>query len=297
MALYRDEGVVLRTVKLGEADRIVTVLTKEHGKVRAVAKGVRRVKSRFGGRLEPFMRIDLLIAEGRSLDVVSQAASIGTYAAEICIDFEAYSAANVIVETADKLVSTEHERARDQYLLAIGALNALAKHMHEPTVVAQSYVMRALSAAGWTPRLDSCVVCGRRDELAYFSTLSGGMMCLTDRTPEATRLSREAYRQLRALISGDWASLDEAVYHGGAVQDGAEQDTMADIGHRIGQSAAESADPKISMRSGIGEGHVRAPTLADAARNAAQSAVARIVEEWGEYYLERPIRSLRLLHS
>ena len=76
MPLYRDEGVVLRTIKLGEADRIVTILTRNHGKIRAVAKGVRRVKSRFGGRLEPFMRDDLLIAEGRSLDVVSQAASI-----------------------------------------------------------------------------------------------------------------------------------------------------------------------------------------------------------------------------
>ena len=73
MPLYQDEGVVLRTVKLGEADRIVTLLTRDHGKIRAVAKGVRRTKSRFGGRLEPFMRVSLLIAEGRSLDVISQA--------------------------------------------------------------------------------------------------------------------------------------------------------------------------------------------------------------------------------
>ena len=72
MPLYQDEGVVLRTVKLGEADRIVTLLTRDHGKIRAVAKGVRRTKSRFGGRLEPFMRVSLLIAEGRSLDVISQ---------------------------------------------------------------------------------------------------------------------------------------------------------------------------------------------------------------------------------
>ena len=76
MPLYRDEGVVLRTTKLGEADRIVTLLTRSHGKIRAVAKGVRRVKSRFGGRLEPFMRVDVLIATGRTLDVVSQAESI-----------------------------------------------------------------------------------------------------------------------------------------------------------------------------------------------------------------------------
>lgn len=71
MSLYRDEGVVLRTSKLGEADRIITILTRGHGKIRAVAKGVRRTKSRFGARLEPFMRVDVLIAEGRSLDVLS----------------------------------------------------------------------------------------------------------------------------------------------------------------------------------------------------------------------------------
>lgn len=77
MPLYQDEGVVLRTVKLGEADRIVTLLTRDHGKIRAVAKGVRRTKSRFGGRLEPFMRVSLLIAEGRSLDVISCRVGVG----------------------------------------------------------------------------------------------------------------------------------------------------------------------------------------------------------------------------
>ena len=91
MPLYQDEGVVLRTAKLGEADRILTLLTRDHGKVRAVAKGVRRTKSRFGGRLEPFMRVALLIAEGRSLDVVSQAESIAAYAGPICADFQAYT--------------------------------------------------------------------------------------------------------------------------------------------------------------------------------------------------------------
>lgn len=133
MPLYQDEGVVLRTAKLGEADRILTLLTRDHGKVRAVAKGVRRTKSRFGGRLEPFMRVALLIAEGRSLDVVSQAESIAAYAGPICADFQAYTAANVICETADNLVATEKEPAVAQYRLVLGALNALAKHAHEPS--------------------------------------------------------------------------------------------------------------------------------------------------------------------
>lgn len=160
MPLYQDEGVVLRTAKLGEADRILTLLTRDHGKVRAVAKGVRRTKSRFGGRLEPFMRVALLIAEGRSLDVVSQAESIAAYAGPICADFQAYTAANVICETADNLVATEKEPAVAQYRLVLGALNALAKHAHEPSTIGDSYVLRALAIAGWTPRLRVCVVCG-----------------------------------------------------------------------------------------------------------------------------------------
>ena len=89
-ALYRDEGVVLRTQKLGEADRIVTVLTRRHGRVRAVAKGVRRTKSRFGARLEPFSHVDLQLYTGRNLDIVSQAESIRVLrAASIVADYPA----------------------------------------------------------------------------------------------------------------------------------------------------------------------------------------------------------------
>ena len=110
MSLYRDEGVVLRTSKLGEADRIITILTRGHGKIRAVAKGVRRTKSRFGARLEPFMRVDVLIAEGRSLDVVSQAEAVAAYGAPIAADYAAYEAANVIVETIDKIATDNPSR-------------------------------------------------------------------------------------------------------------------------------------------------------------------------------------------
>ena len=86
MPTYRDEGVVLRTHKLGEADRIVTLLTKSHGKVRAVAKGVRRTSSKFGARLEPFMVADIQFYEGRSLDTIQQAETIAAYGADIVDD-------------------------------------------------------------------------------------------------------------------------------------------------------------------------------------------------------------------
>ncbi|KAB7790506.1 DNA repair protein RecO [Bifidobacterium leontopitheci] len=255
MPLFHDEGVVLRTAKLGEADRIITMLTRDHGKIRAVAKGVRRVKSRFGGRLEPFMRVDVLVATGHSLDVISQAESITAYAAAICADYEAYGVANVIVETADKIVTAEGERAAAQYTLLRGALNALAKRMHPAKAIGQSYVMRALMAAGWAPRLESCVVCGRRlaggadgadgagglgcaGGAMYLSVAGGGVMCAADRTPDAKRVDAGQVGRLAAALHGDWSVLDHA-----------------------------PDDPQVT----------------------------RIVEEWGEYYLERPIRSLRLL--
>lgn len=239
MPLYRDEAVVLRTAKLGEADRIITMLTRGHGKIRAVAKGARKVKSRFGGRLEPFMRVDVLIATGRSLDVVSQADAIAAYAAPISADYDAYVAANVIVETADKLVSAEHERTPAQYRLLIGALHALAKHAHAPAAIGDSYVLRALALAGWLPRLASCVVCGNPVGVpAYLSVASGGVMCAADHTPDSHRVDPAVLRQFAALARGEWTVLD------------------------------------------AGE------LLPDA---------RRLVEEWSEYYMERPIRSLRLL--
>lgn len=210
MALYRDEGVVLRTAKLGEADRIITLLTQNHGKVRAVAKGVRRTKSRFGGRLEPFMRVDLLLAEGRTFDVISQAESIEAYAGPITADYAAFTAANVIAETANDLVAAEHEPAFAQYRLLIGALNALAKGRHRPLDTAESYVLRALALAGWTPRLNACVVCGRPDDLRFFSGRAGGAMCGTDHTPEARRVGIAELARMRALLEGDWAGLEGA---------------------------------------------------------------------------------------
>ena len=237
MGLYRDEGVILKTTKLGEADRIITMLTRNHGKVRAVAKGVRRTKSRFGARLEPFMRADMLLAQGRNLDVVSQAVSLAPYAAPISADYQAYESANVIVETVDRIVTTEHESATSQYVLLIAALHALAEHQHDPESIAYSYVLRSLALAGWTPRLASCVVCGRADDLGYFSPSAGGVMCRGDHTPQSRHLEPGDLEQLRALAAGDWNQLD---------------------GSRL------------------------------------SGQVTRDVATWAEFYLERPLHSLRL---
>src|SRR5664279_5276669 len=106
---YRDSAVVLRVSKLGEADRIVTLLTRREGRVRAVAKGVRRTKSRFGSRLEPFSHVDLQLYLGRNLDIVTQAVTLDPFGSVLVADYPRYTCATAIVETAERLTSEERE--------------------------------------------------------------------------------------------------------------------------------------------------------------------------------------------
>jgi len=118
VSLYRDRAIVLRRHKLGEADRIVTLLTRHHGIVRAVAKGVRRTSSRFGARLEPAMHIDVQLATGRSLDIVTQVETIDAFAGALTTDYSAYTCATVALETAERLCGEEREPARGRGKLA-----------------------------------------------------------------------------------------------------------------------------------------------------------------------------------
>jgi DNA repair protein RecO (recombination protein O) len=200
--VYRDEAVVLRTHKLGEADRIVTMLTRQHGKVRAVAKGVRRTGSKFGARLEPFMVADVQLYEGRSLDIVTQAESIGSYGALITADYPSYTAASVMVETADKL--TESEGSLQQYLLLVGALRSLSRREHGAGLTLDSYLLRALSMAGWAPSFQDCARCGARGDHSAVVVQLGGIVCDDCAPPGSPRLDAATIALLSALLTGDW---------------------------------------------------------------------------------------------
>ena len=123
MTLYRDDGVVLRVQKLGEADRIITLLTRRTGRVRAVAKGVRRTKSKFGASLEPFSHVDLQMWEGRGgLDIVTQAESLQSYGDRLVTDYPRYTSGTVVLETAERLTAEEREPSIRLFLLVVGAL-------------------------------------------------------------------------------------------------------------------------------------------------------------------------------
>jgi DNA repair protein RecO (recombination protein O) len=205
---YRDEAVVLRTHKLGEADRIVTMLSRRHGKIRAVAKGVRRTSSRFGARLEPFMVADVQLYAGRSLDTVQQAESIGSYGAEIAVHYERYTAAHAMVEAADRL--GDAEATAQQYVLLVGGLRALSRGEHSPRSILDSYLLRAMSLSGWAPGLDDCARCGEPGPHQMFMAQAGGMVCRSCAPAGAARVEPATIDLLRALIRGDWEQIDVA---------------------------------------------------------------------------------------
>jgi DNA repair protein RecO (recombination protein O) len=203
-ALYRDEGVVLRTQKLGEADRIITVLTRKHGKVRAVAKGVRRTKSKFGARLEPFSHVDLQFYTGRNLDIVNQAESIRSYGQAVAAHYPAYTAGTAVLETADRLTAEEKEPSLRLFLLVIGALRSLAEQTHPAGLVLDAFLLRAMSVAGWEPALGDCARCGEAGPHRHFSVPAGGSVCPACRPTGSAMPSPVTLELLEALMSGNW---------------------------------------------------------------------------------------------
>ncbi|MBN9179959.1 DNA repair protein RecO [Microbacterium sp.] len=208
MPTYRDEVVVLRTHKLGEADRIVTLLSRRHGKIRAVAKGVRRTSSRFGARLEPFMVADVQLYQGRNLDIVQQAESLGSYGAEIAVHYDRFTAANAMVETADRL--NEAEATPQQYLLLLGGLRALALGDHSSRGILDSYLLRAMALSGWAPGLDECARCGAPGPHQAFVAQLGGTVCGDCAPVGSVRVDADTSSLLRALMAGEWDVVDDA---------------------------------------------------------------------------------------
>jgi DNA repair protein RecO (recombination protein O) len=216
--LYRDEAVVLRVHKLGEADRIVTMLTRRHGRVRAVGKGVRRTSSRFGARLEPGSHIDVQFHSrdsfdsnvrvgGRRLDLVTQSESLGAYGAQLAGDYARWTAASAICETAERLTE-EAEPAMRLYLLVVGALRALVACVHDPGLILDAFLIRSMSNAGWEPALRECAKCSAAGPHSAFNVAAGGVVCEACRPPGSARPQQGTTELMAALLRGDWALAD-----------------------------------------------------------------------------------------
>ncbi|MQW75396.1 DNA repair protein RecO [Nocardioides sp. dk4132] len=210
MPLYRDEAIVLRTHKLGEADRIITLLTRHHGRVRAVAKGVRRTTSRFGSRLEPFTHVDLQLAEGRNLDTITQAETLTPFHAGLGLDYDRYTAGTAMLETAERLAAEERQPSVQQFLLLVGGLRAMASGQRAAGQVLDSYLLRSLAVAGYAPSFEHCSRCGLEGPHRWFNPSMGGVLCSTCRLPGSASPAPETIEVLGALLAGDWPVVEAA---------------------------------------------------------------------------------------
>lgn len=195
--LYRDSAIVLRTYKLGEADRIVVLLGQQHGKVRAVAKGVRKTRSKFGARLEPLSHVRVLMHRGRDLDVVSQAESVeGDHLALGDLD---RTTQGLAMAEAIELLAPDREPVPQLYSMLLGALRALERH--PSSLVVPAFYLKVLAAEGLRPELDLCVSCGEDGApLVAFDLDHGGVLCRSCRS--GTPISASALDLLRLVLGG-----------------------------------------------------------------------------------------------
>lgn len=202
MTLLRDSGVVLRTYRLGEADRIIVLVTESHGKVRAVAKGVRKTTSKWGGRLEPLSHVALLVWQGRSdLAVVNQAEVVDHFPS-VREDLERVACGLSMLEVVDQLAQEGHPDP-GLYRMLVGALRTLADERTDPVMVAPAFFLKVLAHEGSEPVLDECAACGRpgaRVDLVAFDLTEGGTLCRECRRGRA--VSPEALEVVRAVLGG-----------------------------------------------------------------------------------------------
>jgi DNA repair protein RecO (recombination protein O) len=209
MSLYRDQGVVLRSIKLGETDRIVTILGQGQGKVRGVAKGVRKPGSRFGARLEPTSHVAFQCYRGRGdLDVVTQVETIDANRA-LREHYGCLTHAVSMLEATDS-VAQEREPNPALYRMLAAALRTLAES--PSPIVSTAYFWKLLSLEGFHPMLDACARCGSGEgPFPAYDLDEGGVLCATcgrvaGSVPERQqrrRLAPETLVLVQRILGGD----------------------------------------------------------------------------------------------
>lgn len=207
--LVRTEAVVLRRHDLGEADRIVTLYSGHYGKVRAVAKGVRRPTSKLGGHLELFTHVQVMLARGRNLDVITQVETLSSFLG-LREDLWRAGHAYYVAELLDRMTE-EHAENAALYRLLVTTLQRVAT-AQRPERAAQLFEVQALDLLGYRPELRRCVRCRgalQPDSIA-FSAGDGGVLCESCRPsgPLARALSANALKVLRLYQDGDWETVN-----------------------------------------------------------------------------------------
>lgn len=215
LATYRDRAVVLRKVDYGEADRIFTLLTRMHGKVGAIARGVRRPESKLGPSLELYGHVDVLLAKGRGqLDVVAQVQRVPGYRIEGDVERVAHAA--LVAELAERVCEDRHP-VEGVYELTVGAMDELSRE-DDPRRASAWFLMAALDLLGYAPQLMSCASCERplTARPSPFSAEAGGFLCDRCETPGMSAVPLSAIKVLRLMAGGDHDTyirlkLDDAV--------------------------------------------------------------------------------------
>ena len=193
---YTTKGIVLRTYKLREADRIIVLISPDRGMIRAVAKGIRKTKSKFGSRLEPTTHVSMQVHKGKGdLDLITQVETLDHFRT-IREDLNRLTKAIAMLEAVDQVVLPS-EPAIELHRMLLRALKTLEEN--DSVLVTPSFYLKLLVLEGSGPVVDQCVVCGNTDIVA-FSNEEGGVMCETHRT--GIPISAPAIDFLRLILGG-----------------------------------------------------------------------------------------------
>lgn len=207
MRLLKTEAIVLKNNLIGETDKIATLFTKSYGKLQAVAKGARRSKSRFVNAIRPFIVANYVIFEGQNYYYIDQWELIEAYK-NIEKDLVKFSVASYIAETINKILE-ENQKSERLYLFLKHSLKAVDELQIDPLIFISSYNLKLVSLLGYMPQLDNCVVCGKRENLEYFSNSCGGAVCINCKNKcfDAKPLHGVTLKAIKYFLKGDYDKL------------------------------------------------------------------------------------------
>jgi DNA repair protein RecO (recombination protein O) len=235
---FKTEAIVLRSIRYGEADRILHLYSRERGRIGAVAKGVRRPKSRFGGRLEPLFRVGLVLHEGRgelctvtSVETIHPHAALRENGAALARATEACQAVLRLFDSAEPNVPAYNLLCHELALLDASPATAARGQ-------ALAFRLKLLLAAGFVPELASCASCGEREHLGAFSAGAGGVVCAACEAGSFP-LDARAHEFLVAALARPLSEVPDAADRALAQADRAIAETLEHHAHvRLGRVAA-----------------------------------------------------------
>jgi len=206
---YLTQAVVLGHIEFGEADRIIKLFTFERGKITTIAKGIRKIRSRKAGHLEPFTRVNLFLAKGRNLDIITQAETIDPYMG-LRNDLQRIAYAAYVVEALDRFTYEEGQNV-GIFRLLTNTLSRLEKYPN-PNTVTHHFELRLLDLLGFRPQFFECMECHKpiKEEDQYFSPLVGGVICpgCASLRAEAWSIDKQVLRYLRHFQRSNWQKVE-----------------------------------------------------------------------------------------